>query len=222
MEQVLEIYKRPYNKEFPVVCIDEWYVNSKELEATYPLSFENADRDLCFNRIEKKLGMPDSNLHFPKANTSKCISSWESGIRCAGMQGDTNHWAFNDTFKRECKYKDAPPSPKDFRNLTTQVMNLHPITQNAWTRAGGVVSGIPRQVLTDGSVQTWMAEKVSIWQAGTNDNPFGQRLTAFMISKRIIDSSVPMSLLADHSNVQFKYYREGGGVKLKCTKGFCN
>jgi glucosamine-6-phosphate deaminase len=33
------------------------------------------------------------------------------------------------------------------------------------------------------------------------------RLTAFMISKKIIDTSVPMSLLADHPDVRFNYYR---------------
>ena len=32
-----------------------------------------------------------------------------------------------------------------------------------------------------------------------------------MISKRIPDSSVPMSLLADHPNVQFNYLRSGIG-----------
>ena len=40
-------------------------------------------------------------------------------------------------------------------------------------------------------------------------NPFGQRLTPFMISKRIVSSCVPMSLLADHPNVQFNFYRPG-------------
>jgi glucosamine-6-phosphate deaminase len=190
--------------------MDEWYVNGKELSASNPLSFEKADRDLCFNR-------PDSNLHFPKADTSRYISSWESGIRCAvmqGGQGDTKHWAFNDPVKREGKYKDAPPSPEDFRKLTTRVVDLHPVTcmQNARTSAGGVVTGIPVQALTVGPVQTWMAEKVSIWHAGTHDNAFGQRLTALMISKKITDSSVPMSLLADHPNVQFNYYRGGIGI----------
>ncbi len=36
-------------------------------------------------------------------------------------------------------------------------------------------------------------------------------LTALMISKRLADSSVPMSLLAEHPNVQFNYYRPGLG-----------
>jgi LmbE family N-acetylglucosaminyl deacetylase len=55
-------------------------------------------------------------------------------------------------------------------------------------------------------------EKMLNWHAGTHDNPFGQRLTALMISKKIIDSSVPLSLLADHPNVQFNYFRGGLGI----------
>jgi len=197
--------------------MDEWYIDGREVAATHPLSFEKADRELCFNKIDKILRMPDSNLHFPKADTGPYIRSWESGARCVvmqGGQGDTKHWAFNDPVKREGKYRDNPPSPEEFRQLTTRVVDLHPITcmQNARTSAGGVVTGIPRQALTVGPVQTWKAEKVSIWHAGTHDNPFGQRLTALMISKRIVDSSVPMSLLADHPNVQFNYYIKGIGV----------
>ena len=53
---------------------------------------------------------------------------------------------------------------------------------------------------------------MSIWHAGHHDNPFGQRLTALMIAKRVVDTSVPMSLLADHPNVQFNYYRGGLGT----------
>jgi glucosamine-6-phosphate deaminase len=37
------------------------------------------------------------------------------------------------------------------------------------------------------------------------------RLTTLMISKGIADSSVPMSLLADHPNVHFHFYRQGIG-----------
>jgi glucosamine-6-phosphate deaminase len=38
------------------------------------------------------------------------------------------------------------------------------------------------------------------------------RLTTYMISKKIADSSVPMSLLADHPDVQFSFYRPGIGT----------
>jgi glucosamine-6-phosphate deaminase len=197
--------------------MDEWYLDGKEVDTTHPLSFEKADRELCFNRIDKKLRMPESNLHFPKADTSNYINSWESGIRCAvmqGGQGDVKHWAFNDPFKREGRYKNEPPSPEEFLELSTRVVDLHPVTcmQNARTSAGGIVTGIPAKAITVGPVQTWKAEKVSIWHAGTHDNPFGQRLTALMIGKKIMDSSVPMSLLADHPDVQFNYYRGGLGT----------
>lgn len=197
--------------------MDEWFVDGKEMAVSNPLSFERADRELCFDRIDKKWRMPDSNLHFPKAALTNYINSWDAGVRCAvmqGGQGDTKHWAFNDPVKREGKYKDVPPTPEEFRKLTARVVDLHPVTcmQNARTSGGGVVTNIPSQALTVGPVQTWKADKVSIWQAGVHDNPFGQRLTAFMIGKRIMDSAVPMSLLADHPNVQFNYYRGGIGV----------
>ena len=197
--------------------MDEWFINGKEIDPTSSISFEKADRDLCFDRIDKKLRMPESNLHFPKADTNAFIRSWENGIRCAvmqGGQGDIKHWAFNDPVKREGKYKDVPPTPEEYRKFSTRVVDLHPVTcmQNARTSAGGVVTDIPTKAITVGPAETWKAEKISIWHAGTHDNPFGQRLTALMISKGIEDSSVPMSLLASHPNVQFNYYRGGIGV----------
>lgn len=195
--------------------MDEWFIDGKEASPDHPLSFEKADRELCFNRIKKNLVMPDENLHFPKADTDAYRKSW-NGIRCAvmqGGQGDIKHWAFNDPPKREGKYTDDPPPPEEYRKLTTRVVDLHPITiaQNARTSGGGNITLVPTKAITVGPVETWMAEKVSIWHAGMHDNPFGQRLTTYMISKNIIDVSVPMSLLADHPNVQFNFYRPGIG-----------
>ena len=74
-----------------------------------------------------------------------------------------------------------------------------------------MVSAVPTQALSVGPVETWKTERVSIWHAGMHDNPFGIRLTALMVSKRIPDSSVPMSLLSEHPDVQFNYYRGGIG-----------
>ncbi|MED6300525.1 MAG: glucosamine-6-phosphate isomerase [Verrucomicrobiota bacterium] len=196
--------------------MDEWLgEDGKEVPISHPLSFEKADRELCFDRISEDLQMPESNMHFPAADTKKYINSWE-GVRCAvmqGGQGDIKHWAFNDPPRREGEYKESPPSPEQYRKLSTRVVELHPITlaQNARTSGGGNVTLVPERAITVGPVQTWKSDKVSIWQAGTHDNPFGQRLTALMISKGIADAAVPMSLLADHPNVQFNYYRDGLG-----------
>ena len=198
--------------------MDEWYDDQtkREVPVTHPLSFEKADRELCFNRINKKLVMPDSNLHFPRGDVKPYVASWNAGVRCAvmqGGQGDIKHWAFNDPLKRTGKYKNEPPSPADYRKLGTRIVELHPITlsQNARTSGGGNITMVPKMAITVGPKETWMSEKVSIWHAGAHDNPLGQRLTALMISKGIADSAVPMSLLADHPNVQFNYYRGGLG-----------
>ena len=192
--------------------MDEWYVDGKEAPETHPLSFARTDRELLFNLLKPELKMPEENIHFPTASSLQAFSNSFDEIKCLTMQGgqgDTKHWAFNDPFKREGKYKDAPPSPEDFRKLPTRIVDLHPITlmQNARTSGGGYIVGVPTQAITVGPVETWKAEKVSIWQAGTHDNPFGMRLTPYMISKKIIDTSVPLSLLADHPNVEFHYYR---------------
>jgi glucosamine-6-phosphate deaminase len=130
-----------------------------------------------------------------------------------GGQGDTKHWAFNDPVRRAGAYRDAPPTPAEYRQLGTRVVDLHPVTlaQNARTSGGGNIALVPTRALTVGPVETWQAEKVSIWQAGTHDSPFGQRLTTLMIAKRYTDSAVPMSLLADHPNVQFNFFRGGLG-----------
>lgn len=195
--------------------MDEWIgEDGKEVPTSHPLSFERADRELCFDRFERPL--PEANLHFPAANTAPFIDSWEAGVRCAvmqGGQGDIKHWAFNDPLPREGAYAQEPPSPEDYRKLTTRVVDLHPITlaQNARTSGGGNISMVPSRAVTVGPAETWKADKVSIWQAGMHDNPLGQRLTALMISKGIADSAVPMSLLSDHPNVQFNYYRGGLG-----------
>jgi len=197
--------------------MDEWVLDGREVPVTHPLSFERCDRERCFDRIDKRLRMPDANLHFPKADTRAYRASWEAGVRCATMQGgqgDVKHWAFNDPFRRKGRYRDAPPTPEEFLALPTRVVDLHPLTvaQNARTSGGGNIALVPTQAVSVGPVETWKAERVSIWHAGNHDNPFGQRLTCWMVGKRIVDTAVPMSLLGLHSDVRFHYYRGGIGT----------
>jgi glucosamine-6-phosphate deaminase len=198
-------------------AMDEWYVDGKEVAPNHPLSFRKADMDLCFSRIDKKLRMPEKNLHFLRAdNLAEYTASYDKAkcLVMQGGQGEVKHWAFNDPFARKGAYKDAPPSPEQFRKLSARVVTLHPMTiiQNARTSGGGVVSNVPAQALSVGPLETWKSGKVSIWHAGNHDNPFGLRLTTLMISKKLPDSAVPMSLLADHPNVQFNFLRSGIGT----------
>lgn len=195
--------------------MDEWIVDGRAVDLSFPLSFARSDMEMCFDRIDERLRMPKENLHFPTEDVEAFKKTWD-GVRCAviqGGQGEVKHWAFNDPPRREEPYVDQPPPPEVYRQLGTRITGLHPMTliQNARTSGGGVVQNVPVRAVTVGPQETWKAEKVSIWHAGQHDNPFGMRLTALMISKRIPDSSVPMSLLADHPNVQFNYLRSGFG-----------
>ena len=196
--------------------MDEWVVGGREASVDFPLGFARADLQLCFERIRPELAMPRENLHFPAVDARDYGRSWDQ-TRCIvmqGGQGEVKHWAFNDPPKRAGAYRDAPPSPQEYRRLGTRVVDLHPMTlmQNARTSGGGAVQNVPAQAVTVGPVETWKAEKVSIWHPGHHDNPFGMRLTTLMIAKRVPDSSVPMSLLADHPNVQFNFYRPALGT----------
>jgi glucosamine-6-phosphate deaminase len=197
--------------------MDEWVDEAGvPVPATHPLSFARADRELCFQRIRRELRMPDAHLHFPTGDLHAYSASFDE-VHCLvmqGGQGEVKHWAFNDPPRRKGRYKDAPPAPEEYRRLKTRVTDLHPMTimQNARTSGGGQVSLVPARAATVGPVETWKAEKVSIWQAGNHDNPFGMRLTTLMISKRLPDAAAPMSLLADHPDVQFNFYRPGLGV----------
>ena len=197
--------------------MDEWIGDDGQpVPVSHPLSFARADKEMCFDRIRPELRMPDAHLHFPVGDLAAYSQTYNQ-IRCAvmqGGQGDVKHWAFNDPPKREGRYQDAPPSPEEYRKLPARITALHPMTvmQNARTSGGGQVTLVPTRAATVGPVETWKAEKVSIWQAGNHDNPFGMRLTTLMISKKLPDAAVPMSLLADHPNVQFNFYRHGIGT----------
>ena len=196
--------------------MDEWMIDGKAADMNFPLGFAKADMDMCFNKINDELKMPMENMHFPTEDPTEYIDSWGKA-RCLlmqGGQGETKHWAFNDPLKREGKYKDNPPTPEEYRQLSTRQVELHPITlmQNARTSGGGTVQNVPSAAVTVGPVQTWQSEKISIWHPGHHDNPFGMRLTTYMISKKMADSTVPMTLLSDHPNVQFSFFRDGFGA----------
>ena len=195
--------------------MDEWIEDGKPVTYEHPLSFAKADMELCFNRIRPELAMPMKNIHFP-TDLDEYSASYDQ-VRCKlmqGGQGEVKHWAFNDPVRREGKYQDAPPSPEEYRQMKTRITELHPLTivQNARTSGGGYIPLVPLDAATVGPEETWKSDCVSIWHPGYHDNAFGIRLTALMISKKIPDSSVPMSLLADHPNVKFSYYRDGIGA----------
>ncbi len=195
--------------------MDEWLEGGSPVGMNHPLSFARADIELCFGKIRPELSMPEENMHFPTGDLEAFSKSFDD-IRCVlmqGGQGDVKHWAFNDPLPRKGRYADEPPTPEEYRKLKTRIVELHPMTimQNARTSGGGNIAMVPTRAVTVGPVETWKSETVSIWQAGMHDNPFGMRLTTLMIGKKIADAAVPISLLSDHPDVRFNFYRGGVG-----------
>ena len=196
-------------------AMDEWVENGRAVPVTHPLSFEKADRELCFDRIKPALRPREEHLHFPRGDFADYSKAWDA-VRCVvmqGGQGEIKHWAFNDPPKREghiqgCAAESAGISKFENAHRRFTSSNVGAKRAHFGRRKFG---GRAARAISVGPYETWKAEKVSIWHAGNHDNPFGQRLTAFMISKRLPDAAVPMSLLADHPNVQFNYYRRGIG-----------
>ena len=87
--------------------MDEWVIDGKEVSQDHPLSFALADRSMCFDKIRKELAMPAENMHFPAADPSEYVKSYD-GVRCAvmqGGQGEVKHWAFNDPVRRKVNTK---------------------------------------------------------------------------------------------------------------------
>jgi glucosamine-6-phosphate deaminase len=148
-------------------AMDEWFVDGTEVPTTHPLSFARADRQLCFDRIDRKLRMSDEHLNYLRADNLREYTASYDRATCLimqGGQGEVKHWAFNDPVRREGRYADAPPTPMEYRRLSARIVDLHPMTiiHNAITSGGGDVSAVPRQSLTVGPVETWKAKKFSI------------------------------------------------------------
>ncbi len=190
--------------------MDEWIVDGIEVDASHPLSFRRADMELCFNRIDAHLRMPEEHLHFPTVSGLHEYSRLFDTVDCLimqGGQGETKHWAFNDPPERREPFTELPPPADVYRQQGARITDLHPMTliQNARTSGGGTVYNVPTRALTVGPQETWKTRQISIWHPGWHDNPFGMRLTAYMLHNRIVDTSVPMSLLSEHDDVVFHY-----------------
>jgi glucosamine-6-phosphate deaminase len=205
--------------------MDEFIEDGVAIPETHPLSFRATDMNLCFRQIRAELRMPEEQLFFPTEDIRAYNHIWEDlGITIAvtqGGQGWTKHIAFDDPAKMNGDFSHVPPSADRFAQLPTRIVELHPLTlaQDAHHSNGGEISQIPTHAVTVGMHEILTrSELVSIHHPGHHDNPFGVRLTTYMISKGIQDGRVPMSLLARHPNVRFSFLRPmigNAGVDMK-------
>jgi len=186
--------------------------------AEHPLGFQRADMELCFNAYRARpADGRRGNPAFPGVNPKAYVERWRHA-RCVVMQGGQGEvkalGPFNDPPEAGGKVTGQPLRRRKFRKLGTRVVDLHPITliQNARTSGGGVVQNVPSQAIRVGPRETWKAEKVSIWQAGGHDNPFGMRPDdLYDLAQNSGTRRWPMSLLADHPKRAVQLFRHGLG-----------
>ncbi len=171
--------------------MDEWFdaVDRTRSRRSIIRSASSAPIASCASiASSRRLRMPDAHLHFPKADTTRLpeVVGRRRPLRGdAGRAGRREALGVQRSAAANRQIQGRAAVAAEYRKLTTRVVDLHPLTiaQNARTSGGGNVAAVPTKAITVGPVETWKAEKVSIWHAGTHDNPFGQRLTALMISK---------------------------------------
>ena len=74
--------------------------DGRAVSTAHPLSFERADRELCFDRFKKPI--PEENLHFPNESVEAFASTWK-GVRCkvAGRAGRRQTLGVQRPLKRE-------------------------------------------------------------------------------------------------------------------------
>ena len=121
-------------------------------------------------------GCRDAHLHFPTGD----LAAYSRQLRPGPLRGDAGRAGRGEALGLQRSAASAraatrthPPPPAEYRKLTTRVTDLHPMTiiQNARTSGGGQVALVPTKAATVGPVETWKAEKVSIWQAGMPRQP---------------------------------------------------
>ena len=72
--------------------MDEWYANGREVPTSHPLSFERADRELCFNRIRPEFAIPDANQTFREITFNVVSQRVETEIRPRVFYQDFPGW----------------------------------------------------------------------------------------------------------------------------------
>ena len=154
---------------------------------------------------------------FPGIDSAAYSRSFDQA-RCVvmqGGQGEVKHWAFNDPPRRAGAYQDAAAVAGRVSQAGHAAGRAAPDDDHSERPHLGRRRGdrtCRRRRSASGRSKPGRPRRFRSGTPAAHDNPFGLRLTTLMISKRIPDSAVPMSLLADHPNVQFNFFRGGIGT----------
>ena len=146
------------------INMDEYLTPSLEyVDYNDPISFRGGMDRVFYNKIDDELNIPKAQRIFPvpghEGDILKLIKEKGKLDLCLGGIGITGHIAFNE-----------PPEPgitmtnEEFKELPTRILKLarETITINSFMNAGADMDSIPRDCITVGMKEIWMAKKIRI------------------------------------------------------------
>ncbi len=152
-------------KDVTFINMDEYMLDDKTICGTdYKLSFKKTMYELCYNKIDKDLIMPESQRIFPTLDNADYIDEVikdHGGVDvCFGGIGITGHMAFNE-----------PPEPgekvdeEEFVKSRTRVVKISRETRvvNSFDDFDGAYPLVPEYAVTIGLKEILESKKVRLF-----------------------------------------------------------
>lgn len=152
-------------KNVTFINMDEYMLDEKTICGTdYKLSFKKTMYELCYDKIDKDLIMPESQRIFPTLDNADYIDQViedHGGVDvCFGGIGITGHMAFN-----EPPEEDEKVSEEEFVNSRTRVVKISRETRvvNSFDDFDGAYPLVPKYAVTIGLKEILGSKKVRLF-----------------------------------------------------------
>ena len=152
-------------KDVTFINMDEYMLDEHTICGTdFKLSFKKTMYELCYNRIDKDLVMPESQRIFPTLDNADYIDEVikeHGGVDiCFGGIGITGHMAFNEPPQEGEKI-----SEKDFENTRTRVVRIAEETRvvNSMDDYDGAYYMMPKYAVTIGLKEILESKKIRLY-----------------------------------------------------------
>lgn len=152
-------------KNVTFINMDEYMLDSKTICGTdYKLSFKKTMYELCYNKIDKDLIMPESQRIFPTLDNADYIDEViekHGGVDiCFGGIGITGHMAFN-----EPPLEDERVNEDEFINSRTRVVKIRQETRvvNSFDDFDGAYDLVPKYAVTIGLKEILNSKKIRLF-----------------------------------------------------------
>ena len=152
-------------KDVTFINMDEYMLDEHTICGTdFKLSFKKTMYELCYNKIDKDLVMPESQRIFPTLDNAdyidKVIKEHGGVDICFGGIGITGHMAFNEPPQEGEKI-----SEKDFENTRTRVVRIAEETRvvNSMDDYDGAYYMMPKYAVTIGLKEILESKKIRLY-----------------------------------------------------------